>query len=155
MRQGETIGEDSLRSGMLVALQLMLLALLLWPWTAVSVHLPAALFLLAGAGLGLWALSANRPGNFNLRPAVKPGALFVTTGPYAHVRHPMYSALMLFGLGLVLLYGDWIKALCWAMLVLVLHAKARLEENAMALRFPGYRDYAAMTGRFMPRVLLG
>lgn len=155
MRQEHAIGEERLRSSVLLALQFGLLLLLIWPWTSATVHLPAALGILSGIGVGMWALSANRPGNFNLRPAVKKDAQFITSGPYAHVRHPMYSALLLFGIGLVLLYGDWIKALCWIALLVVLNAKARIEENAMALRFPGYRDYAAMTGKFLPRVLLG
>ncbi len=155
MRQGNAIGEDGLRSVVLLVLQFLMLLLLIWPWTAPTVHLAAAVGLLAGIGVGLWALSANRPGNFNLRPAVKKGAQFITSGPYAHVRHPMYTALLLFGAGLVLLYMDWIKALCWICLLVVLNAKARIEENAMALRFPGYRDYAAMTGKFLPRMLLG
>jgi protein-S-isoprenylcysteine O-methyltransferase Ste14 len=149
------MGEEHLRSTVLLALQFVLLALLIWPWAAPVVHLPAALGLLGGAGLGFWSLSANRPGNFNLRPSVKQGAQFITSGPYAQMRHPMYSALLLFGIGLVLLYADWIKALCWIGLLVVLNAKARIEENAMSLRFPGYRDYAAATGKFLPRVLLG
>lgn len=150
-----TTGTMTMNGLLLLTLQMGLLALLAWPWRAPSGFAYALALLLAGTAMGLWALWANRPGNFNLRPEVKPGARFITTGPYAHVRHPMYVAVLLLGMGLVVLYLDWIKLLLWVLLYLVLRAKAAVEEEAMAARFPGYRDYGAMTGRFFPKVLLG
>lgn len=155
MQQRHAMGEESLRGTVLLVLQFLFLALLLWPWSPLALSWPGAILLLAGIAVGLWALSANPFGNFNFRPEVKPEARFITTGPYARIRHPMYTALILFGLGLVLLYADWAKLACWAVLVLVLGMKAVLEEKAMALRFPGYRDYMAMTGRFMPKIMVG
>jgi len=52
----------------------------------------------ANALLGLWALSCNRPGNFNIRPTPRAGGQLVQQGPYRWIRHPMYSAVMAFGL---------------------------------------------------------
>ena len=139
----------------LVTLQLTLVVLLVWPWTTMH-WLPFALpILLAGAALGIWSLTANRPGNFNIRPELKANARFITWGPYAKIRHPMYSAVLLVALGLAFLYSDWFKFLCCALLYLVLRAKSGIEEEAMAARFPGYRDYASMTGRFFPKVMIG
>jgi protein-S-isoprenylcysteine O-methyltransferase Ste14 len=142
----------------LLVLQLLILVLLAWPWAELQragLAWAGLGLVVIGAALGLWALAANRPGNFNLVPEVKQTAQFISGGPYAWVRHPMYLALMVAGLGVVLLYHDWPKLLCWVALLLVLRAKSALEEKAMSLRFPGYRDYAAMTGRFLPKVMLG
>lgn len=139
----------------LVTVQMALVLLIVWPWDDFDGGLIGVPILLAGVALGLWSLTANRPGNFNLRPELKANAQFVTWGPYAHVRHPMYTAVLLVGLGFVIGYLDVFKLVCWIILLFVLRAKARLEEEAMAARFPGYRDYAAMTGAFLPKVMLG
>ena len=58
-----------------------------------------ALLWLACMALGLWALSANRPGNFNIRPEPKTDGQLVQTGPYRWIRHPMYTAVLLFSIG--------------------------------------------------------
>ena len=82
----------------LVGLQFALLA-----WLAVkaavgvgAARVPAEALAAAAAAiaLGLWALSAHRPGNFNIRPLPRERGHLVQHGPYRWVRHPMYSALI-------------------------------------------------------------
>ena len=108
---------------------------------------------LAGCGgvVGAWALSANRPGNFNIRPEPKAGGRLVTRGPYRHVRHPMYVAVLLFGAGAAAAYGEPWRWVVLVLLALVLDRKAAREERALRGKFPAYADYAARTGRFLPR----
>src|ERR1035437_973818 len=52
---------------LLVAAQFALLAWLIWPLTPQRWSLPALLLVGCAAGLGLWTLLHNRPGNFNIR----------------------------------------------------------------------------------------
>jgi protein-S-isoprenylcysteine O-methyltransferase Ste14 len=67
----------------------------------------------------------------------------ISTGPYAFVRHPMYSAIMLFFVGVPLLLGSW-WGLAMAPLFAVLFAiRSRIEERALIAGLPGYADYAA------------
>jgi hypothetical protein len=99
-------------SMVLVVLQFALIALLIWPWTAPVWSLPALAVFLFGAVMGVWTLAFNRPGNFNIRPDLKPDARLVLDGPYAYVRHPMYVSVLLIGAATVLLYLDWLKLLC-------------------------------------------
>ena len=143
------------RGTLLVTAQLALLALLAvqaflswrverWPvlaWVAVG----------AGVALGVWALSANRPGNFNVHPEPRAGGRLVREGPYRWIRHPMYSALLLAGLGLVIGAGAW-SAVALAALASVLWLKARIEEAAMRAAHPDYADYERHTRRFVPFV---
>ena len=88
-----------MRSIVIVALQLSLIVAIMLPLDAGGWSLPATALVGAGIAMGAWALTANRPGNFNIRPDVKPGGRHVTQGPYAYVRHPMYLAVMLGMLG--------------------------------------------------------
>jgi protein-S-isoprenylcysteine O-methyltransferase Ste14 len=143
------------RGALLVTAQLALLALLAtqavlsWPeqpWPA-----PAWLLIAAGVALGAWALSANRPGNFNVQPTPRAGGRLVREGPYRWIRHPMYSALLLAGLGVALGAGGW-SWVVLAALAVVLWAKARMEERGMRAAHPDYADYERRTRRFVPFV---
>jgi len=137
---------------LLVAAQFALIAWLIWPLTPLRWS-PVALLLAAGAaGLGLWTIFHNRPGNFNIRPEPKASGRLVTSGPYRFVRNPMYSALLLFAAAAVVAYSDAWKILCWLALALVLLAKAMLEELGLRARYPGYAAYAKRVRRFIPGV---
>jgi protein-S-isoprenylcysteine O-methyltransferase Ste14 len=69
---------------------------------------------------------------------------------YGCVRHPIYTALLLGGAGVVLLGGRLTRAWVWLGLLVLLWGKTRLEERKLAARFPGYGDYAARTPRLVP-----
>lgn len=138
--------------GLLAVLAGLALAPGRWP------QVDAGLLLAAGVVLGLWALSANRPGNFNIRPQPREGAVFVHRGPYRWVRHPMYSALLLAGLGAVRMAGgsDDIVSLAgmawaaWLALLGVLWLKSSVEERALLRVFDGYAAYRQRSGCFLP-----
>ena len=142
----------ALAGRLLVAAQFALIGWLIWPLTP-QVWTPLPLALLACAvALGLWTLFHNRPGNFNIRPEPKASTRLVSSGPYRHLRNPMYSAVLLFAAAEVLAYGDEWKILCWVALALVLYAKALLEERALRALFPGYAAYARRVRRFIPGI---
>ena len=114
---------------------------------------PAGVALLAlGLVLGLWTITANRPGNFNIRPEPKQGGHLVVHGPYRWIRHPMYGAVLLamiaFALG-----GDALQWGLWTALLCVLVAKAAREERFLALAYPAYADYRSRTRAIVPFLL--
>jgi protein-S-isoprenylcysteine O-methyltransferase Ste14 len=113
----------------------------------------AGLLLGLGAALGLWALWANRPGNFNIVPQPRAGARLVTHGPYRWARHPMYTAVLLFCAGLVAVSASIWAGLGWIVLVTVLARKAAMEEALITQAHPDYAAYAARTRRFLPWVV--
>ena len=106
----------------------------------------------AGIALGLWAVSANRPGNFNIRPLPRAGGRLVTAGPYRYIRHPMYSAVMLCAIAAALASGSTAGWLASAALFAVLAIKATLEERWMVRAHPDYAGYCAGRRKFLPGV---
>ncbi|MDE2341861.1 MAG: isoprenylcysteine carboxylmethyltransferase family protein [Betaproteobacteria bacterium] len=140
-----------LQSLLWVGAQFALVALLLLgsvPW---HFGMPALGLALSAVALTLWVFRHNPPGNFNIRPEPRANARLVTSGPYRRVRHPMYVALLLGTAAIAAAGSDGgLSWGLWALLVLVLHFKAALEERLLEERFPEYRDYRQHTGRFLP-----
>ena len=133
-----------------VAAQFGLIAgLLLWPahW---SWNVGASALLLAALALGVSALRANPPGNFNIRPLPKEGSRLIGSGPYRWIRHPMYSALLLAAAAALAAAPTQAHLLLALALALVLHGKAALEERLLRQRWPQYAAYCRSSRRFIP-----
>jgi protein-S-isoprenylcysteine O-methyltransferase Ste14 len=67
----------------------------------------------------------------------------VSSGPYAFVRHPMYSGIMLFFFGVPLLLGSWWGVVIAPVFTVLFAIRARIEERALVEGLPDYADYAA------------
>ncbi len=77
----------------------------------------------------------------------------VTTGPYARIRHPMYTGSFAWGVTVLLFTDHWgVGGSFLALLFLVVVFRLRTEEEALIEHFgDDYREYMARTGRFWPR----
>jgi protein-S-isoprenylcysteine O-methyltransferase Ste14 len=73
--------------------------------------------------------------------AVLPGQAVVSTGPYAIVRHPMYSGALVMLLGTPLALGSWWGLLMWIPMVLIIAWRACAEEKVLVERLSGYKQY--------------
>jgi len=76
----------------------------------------------------------------------------VTRGPFAIVRHPMYTGIFLAALGSLLIYPTWTTLLfaCFAPLTSV---RARREEAALSAEFgEQWQDYCHRVPAFFPRL---
>ena len=106
--------------------------------------------LLAGLGLGGWAVATMLP--YGVRVAPEPGkaARLVMHGPYRWIRHPMYTALLLLCLGWLLGRFNWMRLLGLALLAITLVVKLRYEERLLTQRFPGYADYRNRSSALVP-----
>lgn len=70
------------------------------------------------------------------------GHRVISTGPYAYVRHPMYSGLISFYVGAPLLLGSWYGLVAAIVSVGIIAARAAFEERTLASELEGYHDYA-------------
>ena len=104
----------------------------------------------AGAAVVAWGVrSLGR----NLTPGTEPlpGAELITTGAYAHVRHPIYAGGVLLLAGYTLAWSNWTLGLVVGVIALqYFQAKARAEERWLVERFPAYKAYM----RHVPRRVL-
>jgi len=74
----------------------------------------------------------------------------VMSGPYRHVRHPMYTFEIVFCLGYWLANLSWLNVAVWLLLVAVQVTRALREERAIA----GYNEYVSQVRwRFIPGVV--
>ncbi|UVO39369.1 isoprenylcysteine carboxylmethyltransferase family protein [Bradyrhizobium arachidis] len=77
----------------------------------------------------------------------------ISTGPYAHVRHPMYSGMIMFFAGVPLLLGSWWGLAVAPVLLILLAIRIHIEERTLRAGLPGYSDYAARVRyRLLPGV---
>lgn len=78
--------------------------------------------------------------------------MFVESGPYRWIRHPIYTAYIINYVGGGLLAGNWVLTLIPVLLFGVLVAlKVENEEQAMLEQFGQvYADYKQRTGRLLP-----
>lgn len=124
-----------------------------WSHTPTWAQVLGAL-LIVGAFCG-WAqvLRANHFASVTVRLQKERGQTVISTGPYAVVRHPMYSYALLLMIGAPLLLGS-LWGLLWLALFVPLLVLRTLGEEAMLMDgLPGYRDYAAeVRFRLLPGV---
>lgn len=138
----------------LVSVQVVLLvAVLLVPssddWPAVAAV--GGVLIVVGAALGIWAIAVFGRG-VTPSPLPASSASLVTRGPYRWVRHPMYSAVFVACAGVVVRSRNWAGFVVVVVLVGFFAFKARWEEHRLVATYPGYAEYAARVGRFVPGV---
>jgi protein-S-isoprenylcysteine O-methyltransferase Ste14 len=71
------------------------------------------------------------------------GHRVIDTGPYAFVRHPMYSGAVLYFAGIALLLGSWWGLILSSVFFVLFSIRAAIEERALIDGLPGYADYLA------------
>jgi protein-S-isoprenylcysteine O-methyltransferase Ste14 len=111
------------------------------------------LLMLAGVWL-FWRAHQDLGHNWSPSLEITAEQTLVTDGMYRGVRHPMYTSQLLFGLAQACLLHNWIAGpgglITFFLLYLV---RVPREERMLLDHFGGaYRDYAARTGRILPRI---
>lgn len=109
--------------------------------------------LAAGYALAFWAMAVNRFFSSVVRIQTDRGQYVITTGPYAVVRHPGYTAGMLIVLASGPALGSWLAGAIVAIFsVPFLLYRTITEDRILQAELSGYRDYA---GRVRWRLLPG
>jgi protein-S-isoprenylcysteine O-methyltransferase Ste14 len=111
------------------------------------------LLVLAGAAFTVWArITLGR--NWSAEVTFKQDHELIESGPYALVRHPIYTGLIVMGLGTAINYGRVFGFVVLVALCGGLWWKARQEEQIMSRHFPdAYAEYKARVPAIVPFVL--
>ena len=100
----------------------------------------------AGIALGIYifhvVMRTNSYATAVVRIQDERGHQVISTGPYAFVRHPMYSGAILYFLGIALLLGSWYAVGIAVALIALFGLRAVWEEQTLIDELPGYAAYA-------------
>jgi protein-S-isoprenylcysteine O-methyltransferase Ste14 len=110
--------------------------------------------LVATIGVAFWVYSqAVLDRNWSPQLQIQDGHELMKKGPYAVMRHPLYTGMIVWVLGLALFTAN-VGFMVFAFLsVVLLAARVPREEKMMKDRFgEEYRVYQAETGGFVPRL---
>jgi protein-S-isoprenylcysteine O-methyltransferase Ste14 len=99
-----------------------------------------------------WRVHKELGANFSPTLAVYRSHALVTSGIYAHVRHPMYSAFWLWALAQPLLLPNWVAGFSGLIgFGIFFFLRVGREEDMMCAAFGDeYRAYMARTARVVP-----
>ncbi|HMO51936.1 MAG TPA: methyltransferase [Kiritimatiellia bacterium] len=112
---------------------------------------PVSIFVMTSGGLlGIWALIVMRLRRLRIMPEVHPDAVLVMRGPYRRVRHPMYTAVLVFAAGMVSMHPTPERIALFLFLAVVMIAKLLREERFLMAAFPEYAAYQKTTKRLVP-----
>lgn len=128
------------------------------PWLRLLIPLPPWLrwagFVLGLASLAWWAWTQAALGTqWSAQLQLREGHRLVTTGPYARVRHPLYTAMLGITTAFALVTAHWVFVGFGILSIIGLLSRVPREERMMLDEFgPEYAAYMQRTGRFLPRV---
>lgn len=90
--------------------------------------------------------------NWSITLEIREKHKLVCSGPYALVRHPMYTSFLLMGLGQAFLLSNWVVGLAGLLGFAILYfLRVDKEERMMLQHFgPDYRAYMDRTKRIIP-----
>jgi protein-S-isoprenylcysteine O-methyltransferase Ste14 len=104
-----------------------------------------------GIAFAIWArycIGANWSG----RVTLKVDHQLIRSGPYAFVRHPIYTGLLVANAGAALFIGKWRCLAALAIFLVEMSRKALKEEKLMVSEFGDrYGEYRRQTGFLVPR----
>lgn len=105
-----------------------------------------------GVAIAIWARYCL--GVFwSARVTLKEGHQLIRSGPYALVRHPIYTGMLLGCVGAALVVGEWRGVLAVGLLLAAHSRKALREERFLTQEFGDtYLSYRQSTGFLFPRL---
>jgi|SRR5690625_1045588 len=140
-----------------VAIQFLILFLFIVFPNLVPFKFPKFIFwlgiILSLSGFILFLISAKTLGkSLSLYPTPSPKSELVTGGIFSYIRHPIYSSLLLFLLGISLSFAGLVKFVLFLAALILFSKKADYEESRLILKYPEYEVYKKQTGKFFPKL---
>src|SRR5438034_496468 len=109
---------------------------------------------LAGLGISLMIWARRHLGHYwSDKVEIKANHQLISTGPYARLRHPIYTGMLLGIAGTALAVGEWRGLAAFVLLLTNYVIKASKEERILRQKFgPAFQEYERRTGFLIPRL---
>jgi protein-S-isoprenylcysteine O-methyltransferase Ste14 len=148
MRAGPTAEREGSQRVIMSFASLAFVALIVVPaldrrfgWSSVPAWIVLGGDLLVAAGFSL-VLRVYRENTFTAATiGVAPGQTVISSGPYAMVRHPMYSGALLYMLGTSPALGSYWGFVAFVVMLVSLIWRLVDEERVLSRELPGYAEY--------------
>jgi len=116
-----------------------------------DLQLLGVILIWAGIGLALWA-RWHLGQYWSGRITIKEGHQLIRTGPYARLRHPIYSGLILAVVGTAIEIDQWRAVASIGIVTLGFWIKGRREEGLLRQQFGAeFDEHRKHTGFLLPR----
>lgn len=126
------------------------------PWSSVpAIAGLTAVLLLMGGVIALFASSTSALGrNWSIKARMRSDHELVRTGPYAHLRHPIYLAMLMFLFALTIALGHWFQLIVALPLFLIgTKVRTATEDQLLEARFgKDFVAYRDSTPSLIPRL---
>ena len=120
------------------------------PWKAEGLLLQ--IIELLGLILAVWALVEMKKSKINIAPQPRENATLVTSGPYAIIRHPMYTSIIIAVTPLIISHWNIYHFAFLMFLYLNLIFKLLFEESLLKVYFKDYSNYMKKSWRIIPGI---
>jgi protein-S-isoprenylcysteine O-methyltransferase Ste14 len=111
------------------------------------------LVLFLGIGFAVWA-RVHLGTNWSSRPAIRENHTITRTGPYAIVRHPIYTGILTGILGTAIATGSLLVFVCLVIILVLFLLKIRMEEQFLLEEFgEEYAQYRREVRALVPWVV--
>jgi protein-S-isoprenylcysteine O-methyltransferase Ste14 len=106
-----------------------------------------------GVAFAIWARYTLGQ-NWSSKVTIKVEHELIRSGPYAWVRHPIYTGILLAIVGTALAIAEWRAVISVALVWISFYTKARVEEKMLAQEFgAAFEEHRQRTGFFLPRLI--
>ncbi len=139
-----------MKGKILVFIQMSCLAVLFWQANWWNLNWWSLLILLAAFGLAVWSVFTLGIGNFNVIPLPVSDGIFVQSGPYKLIRHPMYLSIIIAEVGFLFDGITILNSIIVVVLTTDLLVKLEYEEHLLIRQYSNYMEYRGKTKKLIP-----
>jgi protein-S-isoprenylcysteine O-methyltransferase Ste14 len=105
-----------------------------------------------GIAIGFWAVIAMNESKIHIAPKPRSGSVLIQKGPYKLIRHPMYLAIIVTFIPILISHFSFLRLAIMAVLTINLFVKLNFEETLLKKHFVDYEEYTKKSKKIIPYI---